>query len=339
MKNGLRRNLMCIGVALLASGCFVGSRSADEPRGAMTIAPLASSRATPTFLHEAQVLYEGTVDNLPKSVTPAEVKKYQAMLDQLQTLNYQSCVGCHQPTGCGNKAINATNFTDDGWQRNNSSPGMVTSIVNGKGKIMPSYKAKLTLQQMNYLVEYIRRFDGKPCQETMTAAASAPAAPAPPTPSPTPAAAVAAPAPAAAPPAVGTDGLSAGEAELQSELNREIAGRTIEFRPGGDVLTPEGRKLLDEFVALLRNAPPNIPVEIDGHTDNSGREPSNVSLSQRRADAVARYLVGKGIAPARLLTKGYGSAKPIADNATEDGRRKNRRIEFRVIHTNKAGNA
>jgi OOP family OmpA-OmpF porin len=64
-----------------------------------------------------------------------------------------------------------------------------------------------------------------------------------------------------------------------------------------------------------------------------------VSLSQRRADAVARYLVGKGIAPARLLTKGYGSAKPIADNATEDGRRKNRRIEFRVIHTNKAGNA
>lgn len=147
--------------AFIASGCFVGSRNAEEPRLPGMAAPTAATRSNPSFLAEAQVLYEGSVDNLPKTVPASEREHYKRKLAALQADGYQACVGCHQANGSGNKAINATNFTDEGWQRNNSTPGMVTSIVNGKGKIMPSYKAKLTQQQIFYLVEYIRKFEDR----------------------------------------------------------------------------------------------------------------------------------------------------------------------------------
>jgi cytochrome c oxidase cbb3-type subunit 3 len=147
--------------AFFAAGCFVGSRNAEEPRTPGAASPTASTRSNPTFLAEAQVLYEGTTDNLPKSVTAAERERYKRKLEALQADGYQACAGCHLANGGGNKAINATNFTDSGWQNNNSTPGMVTSIVNGKGKIMPSYKNKLTQQQIYYLVEYIRKFEDK----------------------------------------------------------------------------------------------------------------------------------------------------------------------------------
>lgn len=147
--------------ALVASGCFVGSRNADEPRMPGAAAPTAATRSNPAFLAEARVLYEGSTDNLPKDMPAAEREYYRQKLVALQADGYQSCVGCHQANGSGNKAINATNFTDSGWQRNNSTPGMVTSIVNGKGKIMPSYKTKLTQRQIFYLVEYIRKFEDK----------------------------------------------------------------------------------------------------------------------------------------------------------------------------------
>ncbi|OYT70535.1 MAG: hypothetical protein CFK52_10695 [Chloracidobacterium sp. CP2_5A] len=143
--------------AVMATGCFVGARNASEPR--LGASPIALSRAAPAFLREAQALYEGSTDGLPKETPADEIAHYKAMLAELQTRNYAACSGCHQANGGGNKAINATNFQDAGWQRNNSSPGMVTSIVNGKGKVMPAYKDKLTLQQINYLVEYIRRFE------------------------------------------------------------------------------------------------------------------------------------------------------------------------------------
>ncbi len=145
--------------AVMATGCFVGARSASEPR--LGSSSIAASRTAPAYLREAQVLYEGSTDNLPKDTPADEIAHYKAMLAELQTRNYAACAGCHQVNGGGNKAINATNFQDAGWQANNSSPGMVTSIVNGKGKVMPAYKDKLTLQQINYLVEYIRRFEKK----------------------------------------------------------------------------------------------------------------------------------------------------------------------------------
>ncbi|MCS7079009.1 MAG: c-type cytochrome [Chloracidobacterium sp.] len=159
MTGNMKKVVLLSLAAVCAAGCFVGARSASEPR--LGVSHIASSRATPAFLREAQVLYEGSTDNLPEGTPPEEIAHYKAMLAELQTRNYAACAGCHQVNGGGNKAINATNFQDPGWQRNNSSPGMVTSIVNGKGKVMPAYKDKLTLQQIYYLVEYIRRFEKK----------------------------------------------------------------------------------------------------------------------------------------------------------------------------------
>ncbi|MBC7451872.1 MAG: OmpA family protein [Cytophagales bacterium] len=76
---------------------------------------------------------------------------------------------------------------------------------------------------------------------------------------------------------------------------------------------------------------PTMKVEIAGHTDDVGDEESNRRLSQRRADIVVQFLVSHGISDQRLISKGYGEKKPIATNATAEGRAKNRRTEVRVI--------
>ncbi len=76
---------------------------------------------------------------------------------------------------------------------------------------------------------------------------------------------------------------------------------------------------------------PNMVVEISGHTDNVGSRKYNANLSAQRAESVKQYLVQKGVDPARIQTKGYGFDRPIASNKTEEGRAKNRRIEFKVL--------
>lgn len=72
----------------------------------------------------------------------------------------------------------------------------------------------------------------------------------------------------------------------------------------------------------------DVSVEVAGHTDSVGSDDYNLVLSQRRADAVRNYLIGKGVAANRLTAKGYGESQPIADNATDDGRFQNRRVEL-----------
>jgi outer membrane protein OmpA-like peptidoglycan-associated protein len=72
-------------------------------------------------------------------------------------------------------------------------------------------------------------------------------------------------------------------------------------------------------------------VEIAGHLDSGGPEDVLLKLSENRAQAVVDYLVATGIKSTRLVTKGYGSSKPIADNNTEFGRQQNRRTEFRIL--------
>ncbi|TRX58364.1 OmpA family protein [Fulvivirga sp. M361] len=74
-----------------------------------------------------------------------------------------------------------------------------------------------------------------------------------------------------------------------------------------------------------------LNIEIAGHTDNTGPEPYNLGLSQRRAKAVVDYLIGKGIDGKRLNTKYFGEAQPTADNESREGRRKNRRVEFKIL--------
>jgi outer membrane protein OmpA-like peptidoglycan-associated protein len=74
-----------------------------------------------------------------------------------------------------------------------------------------------------------------------------------------------------------------------------------------------------------------IQVRIEGHTDNVGSASFNQILSGKRAMSVKRYLIERGIEPERLLIAGFGSSKPIADNATMQGRALNRRVEFIII--------
>ena len=82
---------------------------------------------------------------------------------------------------------------------------------------------------------------------------------------------------------------------------------------------------------LLLNTVPSLRIEISGHTDNVGDESFNNLLSQRRADAVASFLIQKGIEKNRIISKGYGKSRPIATNNNEKGRASNRRTEFKII--------
>lgn len=84
---------------------------------------------------------------------------------------------------------------------------------------------------------------------------------------------------------------------------------------------------IDKDVASLESWG-NVNIEVAGHTDSRGSDEYNMKLSQRRVDAVRHYLVSKGIAADRLFAKGYGESQPVADNATDEGRFKNRRVEL-----------
>lgn len=75
----------------------------------------------------------------------------------------------------------------------------------------------------------------------------------------------------------------------------------------------------------------NLKVEISGHTDNSGNESHNLTLSNDRAKSVADYLIMNGISKKRISSVGYGGQKPIIDNSTEENRQINRRVEFKIV--------
>jgi len=96
-------------------------------------------------------------------------------------------------------------------------------------------------------------------------------------------------------------------------------------------ISPTAAKALDRNGAILKMNP-EIKVEIGGHTDSGGPEKVNQKISEKRALSVKKYLMDKfGIEENRLVVKGYGSTRPIADNKTEEGRAKNRRVELRVL--------
>ncbi len=124
------------------------------------------------------------------------------------------------------------------------------------------------------------------------------------------------------------DGLRVTAAS-QNMLDRALANRVIEFEPGSALLTEEGRITLDEIMGTLKSVNPKR-IEVIGHTDNVGDPDRNMALSRARADSVKIYLVAHGMAPERIGTSGMGQDQPIMPNTTEEGRRRNRRIEFRI---------
>lgn len=124
------------------------------------------------------------------------------------------------------------------------------------------------------------------------------------------------------------NGLRVSAAE-QNLLDATLARRIIEFDSGKATLTPSGKAILDEMAAALQKVK-DKKVEVIGHTDNVGLRESNLALSQARAEAVRRYLSEKGIDADMIAVSGQGPDRPVADNASADGRAHNRRIEFRI---------
>jgi outer membrane protein OmpA-like peptidoglycan-associated protein len=104
---------------------------------------------------------------------------------------------------------------------------------------------------------------------------------------------------------------------------------SVLFAIGSDELQSVSRPDLNRVIRLLSENPV-MEIEIAGHTDNMGDDDKNLDLSQRRADAVKRYLVDNGIASARIVARGYGESTPTSTNDTAEGRRLNRRVEFTV---------
>jgi OOP family OmpA-OmpF porin len=106
---------------------------------------------------------------------------------------------------------------------------------------------------------------------------------------------------------------------------------TIYFDPTKTNINPAAAKALDRTGMILRDNP-QLKVEIGGHTDASANEKANQAISEKRAQSAKKYLQDKfNIPENRLTVKGYGATKPIADNSTQDGRSKNRRVEFKYL--------
>ncbi|HTD94788.1 MAG TPA: OmpA family protein [Chitinophagaceae bacterium] len=99
-------------------------------------------------------------------------------------------------------------------------------------------------------------------------------------------------------------------------------------------LSAEAKTNLNDLVTIL-NKYPDTNIEIQGHTDNQGTDDYNEKLSDRRASAVSSYLRSNGITSGRVTTKGYGESAPKYSNDTDDGRAKNRRVEFLITANEK----
>ena len=105
----------------------------------------------------------------------------------------------------------------------------------------------------------------------------------------------------------------------------------VQFDTGKATIKKASDSLLDQVAAVLAEHPEILRLEVQGHTDTRGTPEFNQGLSQKRADAVDKALVTRGIDPKRLAAKGYGQDVPIADNDSDAGRQKNRRVEFKIL--------
>lgn len=121
--------------------------------------------------------------------------------------------------------------------------------------------------------------------------------------------------------AVMSNGCAAEQSVVLDGVNFEFNSAKLEVN---------AQRLLDRVGESLLDSP-TFTVELQGHTDNTGTDAYNLILSQDRANAVKAYLIGKGVEPERMVARGYGERQPVADNSTDEGRIRNRRVEMKVL--------
>ncbi len=126
-----------------------------------------------------------------------------------------------------------------------------------------------------------------------------------------------------------TQEVTADASSLADELNKSghVAVYGIHFETGKAAILPDSESILSEIAKMLQQNP-GVKLSVEGHTDNVGSAASNQILSEKRAQAVVAWLTTHGVDSARLKAKGWGQTKPVADNGTDDGRAKNRRVEL-----------
>ncbi|MCQ2286043.1 MAG: OmpA family protein [Bacteroidales bacterium] len=133
------------------------------------------------------------------------------------------------------------------------------------------------------------------------------------------------------------DGKSNNVVTSNAEMKKVEVGKTydlhdIYFATNSYTLNAQAKSIIDLFIEFLKENP-TIKTEIQGHTDDVGNDKDNQILSERRAEAVYKYAISKGISSERLRYKGYGETQPIAPNTTPEGRAKNRRTIFLIYET------
>lgn len=141
-----------------------------------------------------------------------------------------------------------------------------------------------------------------------------------------------------------TDSTADGKSKSFSDINNKslkmipieegqiVRLNNIFFATGKSTLNPESYPELNR-IAITMTENKAMFIELGGHTDNVGSDESNLKLSQDRADTVREYLIGKGVEPDRVASKGYGETVPVAKNDTPEGQQRNRRVEFKILKT------
>jgi len=128
-----------------------------------------------------------------------------------------------------------------------------------------------------------------------------------------------------------------GSVTIHAEIKKMAEGvkmelQNINFETNSSTLNPSSYEQLDMLVDNLKMNS-DIKIELSAHTDDVGADAYNFKLSDQRAAAVAEYLIAKGIAKSRIISKGYGKTQPLVPNTSDENRAKNRRVELKVIST------
>lgn len=105
----------------------------------------------------------------------------------------------------------------------------------------------------------------------------------------------------------------------------------VQFEYNSANILEVSHSLLNEVADVIKKTPRIKKIQVEGHASSDGADDYNMKLSDKRAKSVRAYLISQGVAEGKLVAKGFGETKPIADNATEEGKEKNRRVEFNII--------